>query len=129
MKYVPVVLLILIASPIFAQNITVPSGQPVTLHDIMIETTDQANDYRFRFLTPDIAGSDVLQNIDTLEGDMVHLCQEFALPQIAQGGDVAGRVIISFADRATEFGVAAPDVTQVFESYSIENDTCIWEAF
>ncbi len=130
MNYVVIITsLTLFASPVFAQNIAVPSGQPVTLHDVMIEATDRANSYRFRFLTPDIDGSDVLQNIDILEGDMVHLCQEYALPQIAASGDIAGRVIISFADRPTEFGVATPDVTQVFESYSIENDTCIWEAF
>ncbi len=129
MKQVVQVLLIFIAMPVWAQNISVPSGQPVTLHDVMIEATDQANNYRFRFLTPDIAGSDVLQDIDVLEGDMVHLCQKFALPQIVEGGDIAGRVIISFSDRPTEFGVATPEATQVFESYSIENDTCIWEAF
>lgn len=124
-----IVAMSLIASPVFAQSLTVPSGQPVTLHDVMIEATDQASSYRFRFLTPDIAGSDVLQDIDVLEGDMVHLCQILALPQIAEGGDIAGRVIISFADRPTEFGVATPEATQIFESYSIENDTCIWEAF
>lgn len=129
MKHITLVLLMLLATPAWAQNISVPSGQTVTLYDVMIEAADQANNYRFRFLTPNIAGSDVLQDIDVLEGDMVHLCQEFALPQIAEGGDIAGRVIISFADRPTEFGVATPEATQVFESYSIENDTCIWEAF
>jgi len=33
------------------------------------------------------------------------------------------------SDRAVPFGESAPDVTQFFESYRIENDVCVWEMF
>ena len=60
-------------------------------------------------------------------GDMMHLCQELALPYL-QEYDLTGDVIvISLADRETEFGVADPDATQFFEAFRIEDNLCIWE--
>ena len=57
----------------------------------------------------------------------MHLCETLALPYIAEyalSGDV---VVISLADRDTEFGQADPDATQFFEAFRPVDNTCIWE--
>jgi hypothetical protein len=38
-------------------------------------------------------------------------------------------VVISLMQSPVDFGVMTPDVVQFFESFTIENDLCIWEAF
>jgi len=53
----------------------------------------------------------------------------YALPRLSNIGPQPGRVVISLADRPSEFGVYDPAVIQVFEAYRSEVDTCIWEMF
>jgi hypothetical protein len=38
-------------------------------------------------------------------------------------------VIVSLADRESEFGIYDEAVTQVFEAYRVEGGRCIWEMF
>jgi len=42
---------------------------------------------------------------------------------------VPSQVVISFSAAEVPFGEAAPEVTQFFEAYRVEDGTCIWEAF
>ena len=46
------------------------------------------------------------------------------MAQHALDGEV---IVISLADRVTEFGVSDPEATQFFEAFRLSNDTCIWE--
>jgi len=61
--------------------------------------------------------------------DLDWLCVTYALPRLSNIGPQPGRVVISLADRPSEFGVYDPAVIQVFEAYRSEGDTCIWEMF
>jgi hypothetical protein len=111
------------------EPVPVPSGQSVTLQDVIWNApgTDGMA-LRFRFVAPGIApGGGV--DFDAASTDMQHLCDTYALARLAEFGPAPEQVVISLSDRAVAFGDAAPDVTQFFESYRIENGVCVWEMF
>ena len=109
--------------------IAVPSGQPVTLQEVIWNAPGaQGLTLRFRFVAPDIrAGGPV--DFDTAMTDMLHLCQTYALPRLAEFGPAPEQVIISLADAPLPFGESAPEATQFFEAYRIEDGTCVWEIY
>lgn len=109
--------------------ITVPSGQSVTLQDVIWnEPGPMGLTFRFRFVAPEIAPGGRV-DAEMASADMAVLCQDFALPRIDPHGPQPAQVIISLSDRAVPFGEAQPDVTQFFEAYRIEDGACIWEMF
>lgn len=107
--------------------LAVPSEQPVTFLEMLSDTTASGLMFRFRFITPEIgqAGRDYLD----VEVDMQYLCETFAIPRVAETGPQPSQIVISFSQQETEFGVANEDVTQFFEAYRIEDETCILEFF
>lgn len=112
------------------QLIEVPSGQPVTLMDVVMSAPGPDGlTARFRFLAPAIARDTGTVDFDTASLDMQHLCQTYALARIANTGPQPSQVVISLSDRAVPFGEADPEATQFFEAYRVEDGTCIWEAF
>lgn len=112
-----------------AALIPVPSGQPVTLSEIIMDDQPGALWARFRFLTPEISRSSGRIDPETAMPDMDHLCETVALPHLRQSGEIPERVIISLSDRPVPFGAADPEATQFFEAYRLENGRCIWEGF
>ena len=137
------VIAVLVAGPLAAQEgavdlvvepgdgtpIEVPSGQDVTLQDVIWNAPGPDGlALRFRFLAPGIApGGGVA--FETASADMQHLCDTYALPRVAEQGPHPEQVIISLSDVAVPFGEAAPEATQFFESYRIEDGACVWEMF
>ena len=112
------------------EAITVPSGQAVTLQDVIWNAPGPDGLVaRFRFVAPAIARDGGAVDFDTASADMQALCQVYALARLSEFGPMPSQIIISMADRAVPFGEAAPDATQFFEAYSIDGNTCIWEAF
>ncbi len=104
-------------------RIPVPSGQPVTLQEVIRGTDAQPDSWFFRFLAPELApGFDYA----AVEPDLKALCQRVALTQLRQG---VRRVVISLSDRPLAFGTPAPDAVQVFEAYAVGDGTCEWEPF
>ena len=119
--------LALVSTPAHAGDL--PSGQTATLHEVLIDTVNDEPWLRFRFVTPAIARNGGTVSYAEAEPDMAHLCDTLALPYIAEH-DLQGEVIvISFADRITEFGVPDPEATQFFEAYRVKNKACVWEGF
>lgn len=112
------------------RSIEVPSGQLVTLMDVVMSAPGPDGlTARFRFLAPAIARDTGTVDFDTASADMLHLCQTYALAHIANTGPQPSQVVISLSDRAVPFGEADPEATQFFEAYRVEDGTCIWEAF
>lgn len=110
--------------------VTVPSGQAVTLQETIWNVPGPAGLVtRFRFVAPAIARVSGTVDFETASADILHLCQNFALERVTQTGPIPTQVIISLADQAVPFGETAPDATQYFEAFRIENGSCIWEAF
>ena len=66
---------------------------------------------------------------EQIEADFAHLCENVAMPLLAQAGLSAPRVVVSVAERETEFGTASPGLRQFFEAFRVENNLCIWEGF
>ncbi|MBM1634067.1 hypothetical protein JQV27_12315 [Sulfitobacter mediterraneus] len=117
--------LLLAATPVWSFD--VPSGQPVDLQEVLIDDLGDEVWLRFRFVAPKISRDDAMAEANAQ--DMLHLCEVTALSYISDfelSGDV---IVVSLADRPTEFGVADPDATQFFEAFRAENGSCIWEGF
>lgn len=110
--------------------VEVPSGQPVSALDVVLDAPGpKGMTARFRFVAPHIGAGDAQPDFALIERDMEFLCQEIALPKLAEQGAQVAQVIISLSDRAVPFGEVAPDATQFFEAYRPENGLCIWEGF
>jgi hypothetical protein len=119
------VALILAASPALA--IDVPSGQPMELHEVLVDDMGAETWLRFRFIAPQIARNGGSVDYVKAEPDMAHLCENLALPYITEYALEGQMIVISLADRETEFGEADPDATQFFEAYRPVDNSCIWE--
>ena len=130
------------AEPVLAQDtagqvisgeglrVDVPSGQEVSFLDVVLDAPGPIGlTARFRFVAPAIAKNGGTVDFETASADMVHLCQNFALPRISDIGPQPSQIVISLSDRPVPFGEAAPDATQFFEAYTIRDNACIWEAF
>lgn len=103
----------------------VPSGQPVTLQEVLVDTVGEETWLRFRFVAPQI-GANALA-YDVVATDMAHLCTALALPYMGEYALIGDVIVVSLADRETEFGQPDPDATQFFEAYRPVDNTCIWE--
>lgn len=113
-----------------ATPITVPSGQTITLQDVVWNAPGpEGLTLRFRFLAPGIARNAGLIDFDTAVGDMRALCDTYALSRIADQGPVPSQIIISLSDVPVPFGAAEPDATQFFEAFTVQDGVCIWEVF
>ncbi len=110
-------------------DIAVPSGQVVNFHEALWNMPGEGLTYRYRFIAPAISNPAQVLDLADTENDMAYLCREYVLPRISGGGNNPNRIVISLSDKAAEFGVANPDVRQIFESYSLQDGDCIWEPF
>ncbi|MGR3759822.1 DUF6497 family protein [Roseobacteraceae bacterium NS-SX3] len=118
-----------VAQPLAAGGITVPSGQPVALSEVLLDENPGELWARFRFVAPAIAGRDGSAAFEQAGADMDHLCATLALAYLREHEIAPARVVISLSDRALPFGAADPAATQFFEAYRPEADACIWEGF
>lgn len=111
------------------QSLQVPSGQPITLAEVLVDDRENETWVRFRFIAPGIGdGVDDL-NYEKSAPDMDYLCEYLALPYVSEYALEPERVVISLSDRLVPFGTTDRAATQYFEAYRLKNDTCIWEAF
>lgn len=108
-------------------SLPVPSGQPVHLSDVLLDNNPGELWVRFRFIAPKIGATVGRIGYDVASNDMEHLCQTLAVAYVAQHDLDPTLVVISLSDRPIQFGDAAPDATQFFEAYRLEQSRCIWE--
>ena len=103
-----------------AEPIEMPSGLSGYLHEVIAD--ESAAIFRFRFVAPEFSKAGELENV---AADLEQLNAENSIPEESEGA----QIIISLADQPSEFGVAAPNVIQVFEAFRSESGRCIWEEF
>lgn len=126
----PVSLLVCVwASVAAAVEVPVPSGQPVSLNEVLLDTAPGELWVRFRFIAPHIARETGLVSYEQAGPDMDALCQDVALPYLDHHEIEAARVVISLSDQRLPFGSKDRTATQFFEAYRPENEACIWEEF
>ncbi|MBU2937468.1 MULTISPECIES: DUF6497 family protein [Pacificibacter] len=107
--------------------ITVPSGQPVTFFESLLDRPATGLTARFRFVAPELPQTLAALSYDELEADLAYLCDTYAMPRIA--APVPSVIVISLSERETVFGSIEQDVAQVFEAYRPAGTVCEWEAF
>ena len=102
------------------------SGFDHTLFETLDSTSpDGTRVLRLRYVDESLTSEDHQKVAD----DFAALCERDALPHNAQAAEKFDQVVISLANKKSEFGVFNPEVTQYFEAFTLENDSCIWEAF
>ena len=121
------VLFLALAGTASAQD--VPSGQTVSLHEVLIDTVATEDWLRFRFLTPEIARDFGDVSYAQAEPDFAHLCDTVARPYLAEFDLSPDVIVIAMMDRPIPFGQTDAEATQFIEAFRIVNDECIWEAF
>jgi hypothetical protein len=112
------------------EQIVLPSGQTVTLQDVVWNVPGpEGLTSRFRFIAPAIAASGGTVDFETAAADMLWLCQNYALPRVADPGPQPSQIVISLSDIPVPFGEANPVATQFFEAYTLEDGACQWSVF
>jgi hypothetical protein len=106
--------------------IPVPSGRVVLPVDVITNVPGTAGAAaRFRFLSPDLAASDLAASAD----DMQALCDSHALPLTDGMVPAPQQVIITLMAEEVPFGEPAPEVVQFFETYGVDSGRCVVEPF
>ena len=123
----PFAALILLATPLAAAD--VPSGQQVTLHEVLVDAQEDTTYLRFRFVAPQIGTDTAGTDFEAVGNDMMHLCKTVALSYMTEYALEGDTIVISFMNKITEFGQSDPDTTQFFESFRPQNGACIWDEF
>lgn len=104
-----------------------PSGLAARLQEVLTDRPGDGLVYRFRFVAEGFVVSVAVQ--DLVQQDIAWLCETYAVPRLPVIGPQPSRIVISLADKPSEFGVYDPEVTQVFESFSVQDGVCQWELF
>ena len=113
--------------PAAAQD--VPSGQPLELSEVLIDTVGAETWVRFRFIAPDIARDTGAVSYADAEGDFQALCDGFALDYLVEFDLDPDVIVVSLMDRPVPFGTADPDATQFIEAFRPGPNSCVWEAY
>lgn len=115
---------ILAATGAMAQDIAVPSGQPLSFLEFISERDGAL--VRFRFLTPQIGAGYVY---DDVIGDFQVVCDEQVIPVLDANALTPGQIVLSMSAVDIPFGEDNAEVLQFFEIFRPENGICIWEEF
>lgn len=117
-------------APALPDGIVPPSGQSISfLETLQSAPGPEGLTVRFRFVAPGIAKAGGRVDAEAAQADMLWLCDNYAVPRLPANGPAPAQIVISLSDRAVPFGEAAPDVTQFFEAYRVEDGHCVWEPF
>lgn len=108
------------------EPLILPSGLEAELQEMIWDRPGGGLVYRFRFVAPGFTGVD---DMSVVMADLEYLCNTFAVPRLANTGPQPGKIVVSLADQPSEFGIFDPDITQIFEAYSVKDGVCIWEMF
>ncbi|MFK7879777.1 DUF6497 family protein [Roseobacter sp.] len=113
--------------PFAVRALDVPSGQPIQLHDVLIDEVGSESWLRFRFLAPEIARDRGTISFAQAEPDLEHLCTQVALPYMAEFDIEAEIVSVVLLDKPVEFGVSDPEATQFNDVFRVNSGACVWE--
>lgn len=114
-----------LAGGVGASNLMLGSGHSVELIEVIHEDAPAVS--RFRYVNEAIASLGL--EFADIEPDMVELCENDALPRLAEEKRTPEQVVISISDRILPFGEISPDAIQFFDAFTIEGARCMWEQF
>ncbi|WP_102222711.1 DUF6497 family protein [Acidimangrovimonas sediminis] len=110
---------------------TLPSGQAVTLHQVIWPEAQAAGGerrLRLRFVAPQIAaGAKTLIAPEAASDDLQYLCDHVALPALKKDGRAVDEIVITMMAKPLPFGTADPKVRQYIDTFLPKEDHCEWE--
>lgn len=112
-----------------ADAATPPSGQPLTLHERLVETDPWSGAVQLviRLLAPMIA-QDSLSDQE-IRKDMDWACKFWGHPTTDHSDAQLDWVIVEMMAAPTSRGTITPDIQRFYETYRRDGDLCIWELF
>jgi hypothetical protein len=106
--------------------LAVPSGREVVPLDVITNAPGTGGAAaRFRFVAPGLGADD----LEASAADMQALCDGHALPLTVGMVPAPQQIIITLMASEVPFGEPSPDVVQFFETYGIEDGSCVVEPF
>ena len=108
--------------------LNVPSGQPISFHDTIMNQPGYGLTARFRFIAPELDARLAELDHEELEADLSHLCNRYAVPRL-KVSTRPSTIVISLSNAPLAFGDVRQDITQIFEAYSLTDQGCEWKAF
>jgi len=110
-------------------EVMAPSGQPVTLHEVLAEENPWSGQAQLvvRLMAPMIA-DDTLSDAAIRE-DMEWACRVWGLPAAVQNDHVMEWVVVEMMAAPASRGTATPDIRRFYETYRLDGDLCICELF
>jgi hypothetical protein len=121
---------LLMAGPVMAGNIILPSCLRATLEETIYEpqgvVATSAKTMRLRFLAPEIANHSGTDS-GIHDEDFVWLCETSGLPLTQKAAPMVEQIIVSVSSEIVAFGETAPNVVQYFDAFVVEKSRCIWE--
>jgi hypothetical protein len=110
-------------------DLVVPSGQQVSVLDVLVEDQGGQPTLVIRLLTPDIARGGAALNYDAVEADFDAICGAVGLPVRALAGSTASHIIVVMMDRMLPRGTPDPEATQYISEFRVEDGRCMLEFF
>ena len=107
--------------------ITLPSGQQIALFETRVEAETET--LRLRFIAPDIADATRRPSFEQMSTDLETLCTQFGLAVAQEGARKPKQIVVSLSSEPIEFGESNAEIEQVFEAFSVQNETCMLEMF
>ena len=110
-----------------AEQIAVPSGQPLTLHEQLVIPPENRILY-LGFLAPALGGEYGVR-FDRASTDMDVICESVG---IREAGRLIGEgvrideVVVRLMERVIPYGEVDPDAAQFLNAYDISGGTCAW---
>ncbi len=119
------VLLSLLPVPALSEGIPLPSGGAAELQEsFWQDDAEMDGDWlRLRFVSP------VLGSWEVAAADLEYLCEMVALPLLTESGRSADVIMVSLADRPSEFGQSDPDLVQFIEAFRPGDGVCTLEGY
>ena len=120
--------LILAATTLQADQIRVPSGQPITFIDEVIEAQPGGETWLIRrYLAPDIARDTGTIGYEAAAADLDALCDSDGLAAVAETTAEIDQIVITLMDRPVERGETDAEATQFIGAYLPSAEGCIWQ--
>jgi hypothetical protein len=110
-----------------AQEIQVPSGQPLTLYEQLVIAPERRILY-LGMLAP-LLGGDTPIRFDRASLDLDAICGLLGLPlahQATIGGDAIDEVVVRLMERPIDYGTTDLEAAQYVNAYDISSGTCEW---
>lgn len=110
-------------------EVMAPSGQPVTLHELMTEQNPWSGETQLviRLIAPELA-EDRLSEA-SIAADMDWACTTWGIAAADQQSDAIEWVVVEMMASLAPRGSTTPDIRRLYETYRLEGDACIWELF